>query len=112
MAGSIDGPRGSPGGACGGAPSAWRAPSVDRAGPAPLRDGEMWRMMRRSSWRRVMEYVLLGKLDAELAGKQKERVQKAQAKVQELGLFVPSIHYTQGAFEFVDVVHTLHSPAV
>src|SRR5216683_1829859 len=98
MAGSIDGPRGSPGGACGGAPSAWRAPSVDRAGPAPLRDGEMWRMMRRSSWRRVMKYVLLGRLDAEWAGKQKERVKKAQAKLKELGI------YTQGPFDFVDVV--------
>ncbi len=51
-----------------------------------------------------MKYVLLGRLDAEWAGKQKERVKKAQAKLKELGISVQAIHYTQGAFDFVDLV--------
>jgi len=46
-----------------------------------------------------MKYVLLGRLDAEWAGKQKERVKKAQAKLKELGISMQAIHYTQGAFD-------------
>jgi hypothetical protein len=40
----------------------------------------------------TMKYVLLGKLEAEWAGKQKERVKKAQAKLKELGMSAQSIH--------------------
>ncbi len=51
-----------------------------------------------------MKYVLLGRLEAEWAGKQKERVKKAQAKLKELGISMQAILYTQGPFDFVDVV--------
>ena len=51
-----------------------------------------------------MKYVMLGVLDAAWAGKHTERVQKAEAKLKELGIKVESIHYTQGRYDFVDVV--------
>jgi uncharacterized protein with GYD domain len=60
----------------------------------------------------AMKYVLLGKLEAEWAGKQKERVKKAQAKLKELGMSVQSIHYTQGRFDFVDIVEAPNPEAM
>ncbi len=51
-----------------------------------------------------MKYVLLGTLDAAWAGKQTDRVKKAEAKLKELGIKLDTIHYTQGRFDFVDVV--------
>jgi len=39
-----------------------------------------------------MKYVVLGRLDAAWAGKQSERVTKAQAKLKELGIELESIH--------------------
>jgi uncharacterized protein with GYD domain len=59
-----------------------------------------------------MKYVLLGKLDAEWAGKHKERVKKAQAKLKELGITIEAIHYTQGRFDFVDVVNAPNAEAM
>jgi uncharacterized protein with GYD domain len=60
----------------------------------------------------AMKYVLLGKLEAQWAGKQKERVKKAQAKLKELGMSAQSIHYTQGRFDFVDVVEAPNPEAM
>lgn len=51
-----------------------------------------------------MKYVLLGTLDANWAGKQAERLKKGEGKLKELGIRLESIHYTQGRFDFVDVV--------
>ena len=51
-----------------------------------------------------MKYVLLGTLDAAWAGKHTERVRKAEAMLKELGIKLESIHYTQGRYDFVDVV--------
>ncbi|MCF3946674.1 GYD domain-containing protein [Acidiphilium sp. AL] len=51
-----------------------------------------------------MKYVLLGRLDAAWAGKQADRLKKAEAKLKELGIKLESIHYTQGKYDFVDVV--------
>src|SRR5262245_35519898 len=51
-----------------------------------------------------MKYVLLGNLSPEWASKQSERVGKAKAKLDKLGIKVESIHYTQGYYDFVDVV--------
>ncbi|HEX6841576.1 MAG TPA: GYD domain-containing protein [Stellaceae bacterium] len=59
-----------------------------------------------------MKYILLGKLEAEWAGKQKERVKKAQAKLKELGMTAQSIYYTQGRFDFVDVVEAPNPEAM
>lgn len=51
-----------------------------------------------------MKYVLLGNLSPEWASKQSERVGKAKAKLDKLGIKIESIHYTQGYYDFVDVV--------
>jgi uncharacterized protein with GYD domain len=59
-----------------------------------------------------MKYILLGKLEAQWAGKQKERVKKAQAKLKELGMIAQSIYYTQGRFDFVDVVEAPNPEAM
>ena len=59
-----------------------------------------------------MKYVLLGKLEAHWAGKHKERVKKAQAKLKELGITIEAIHYTQGSFDFVDVVNAPNAEAM
>lgn len=51
-----------------------------------------------------MKYVMLGKLDAAWAGKHAERVRKAEAKLKDLAIKLESIYYTQGRYDFVDVV--------
>lgn len=51
-----------------------------------------------------MKYVLLGNLDAEWASKQSERIGKAKAKLDQLGIKIESIHYTQGYYDFIDIV--------
>jgi uncharacterized protein with GYD domain len=51
-----------------------------------------------------MKYVLLGTLSAEWATKQTERVGKARGKLDKLGIKLESVHYTQGYFDFIDVV--------
>src|SRR5215471_14066055 len=51
-----------------------------------------------------MKYVLLGNLSPEWANKQSDRVSKAKAKLDKLGIKIESIHYTQGYYDFVDIV--------
>ncbi|WGR93918.1 MULTISPECIES: GYD domain-containing protein [unclassified Bradyrhizobium] len=51
-----------------------------------------------------MKYVLLGNLNSEWAGKQSERIGKARAKLDKLGIKIEAIHYTQGYYDFVDIV--------
>jgi uncharacterized protein with GYD domain len=51
-----------------------------------------------------MKYVLLGNLSPEWASKQSERIKKAKAKLDKLGIKIESIHYTQGYYDFVDIV--------
>ena len=51
-----------------------------------------------------MKYVLLGTLSPEWAGKQSERTSKARAKLDKLGIKLELIHYTQGPYDFVDIV--------
>jgi len=52
----------------------------------------------------AMKYVLLGNLSSEWASKQSERIGKAKAKLDKLGIKIESIHYTQGYYDFVDIV--------
>ena len=59
-----------------------------------------------------MKYVLLGTLEAEWAGKQKERIKMAQAKLKELGISMQAVLYTQGPFDFVDVVDAPNAEAM
>jgi uncharacterized protein with GYD domain len=51
-----------------------------------------------------MKYVLVGTLDRAWIGRQRERVDTAQAKLKELGIKLEAVYYTQGPFDFVDVV--------
>ncbi len=50
-----------------------------------------------------MKYVLLGKLNPATVGTG-TRVKKAKKKLADLGIKVESIHYTQGEYDFVDVM--------
>jgi uncharacterized protein with GYD domain len=59
-----------------------------------------------------MKYVLLGTLSPEWATKQTERIGKASAKLEKPGIRVESIHYTQGQFDFVDLVDAPNAEAV
>src|SRR5262249_8319259 len=52
----------------------------------------------------AMKYVLLGNLSPEWASKEWERIGKAKAKLDELGIKIESVHYTQGYYDFVDIV--------
>ena len=51
-----------------------------------------------------MKYVLLGTLSTEWASKHGKRVESARAKLEELGIKLEAVYYTQGQFDFVDVV--------
>ena len=51
-----------------------------------------------------MKYVLLGKQSSEWLGKHDRRNRLARAKARELGIKIQSVLYTQGAYDFVDVV--------
>ena len=51
-----------------------------------------------------MKYVLMGSISPEWASKQSDRVGKAKAKLDKLGIKIESIHYTQGDHDFVDIV--------
>jgi uncharacterized protein with GYD domain len=59
-----------------------------------------------------MKYVLLGNLSPEWAGKQSERTGKAKAKLENLGIKIESIHYTQGHYDFVDIIDAPNSEAM
>ncbi len=50
-----------------------------------------------------MRYVLLGTLNPEWVGRG-ERIERAKAKLAELGITLKSVLYTQGRYDFVDVV--------
>jgi uncharacterized protein with GYD domain len=60
----------------------------------------------------AMKYVLLGNMSPEWASKQSERVGKAKAKLDKLGIKIESIHYMQGYYDFVDVVDAPKPEAV
>jgi uncharacterized protein with GYD domain len=47
-----------------------------------------------------MKYVLLGNLSPEWASKQSDRIAKAKAKLDKLGIKIESIHYTQALLAF------------
>src|SRR5438046_5549011 len=60
----------------------------------------------------AMKYVLLGNLSSEWASKQSERTGKAKAKLDKLGIKIESIHYTQGYYDFVDIVDAPNQEAL
>jgi uncharacterized protein with GYD domain len=51
-----------------------------------------------------MKYVMLGVLGKDSLQKQKNRTTTARTKLKGLGMKLESVFYTQGPFDFVDVV--------
>ena len=51
-----------------------------------------------------MRYVLLGNLSDQWASRQAQRTRSAKAKLKKLGIKLESVYYTQGEFDFVDIV--------
>ena len=51
-----------------------------------------------------MKYVIAGTISSEWVGHQTERVSSAKTKATELGITFEGIYYTQGAYDFVDIV--------
>ncbi len=51
-----------------------------------------------------MKYVLLGTLCTECAAQHGQRIESATAKLKELGITLEAVYYTQGQYDFVDVV--------
>ena len=59
-----------------------------------------------------MKYIFLGTIDATWLSKQGERYLKASAKLKQLGIKLESVYYTQGQYDFVDVVEAPGPEAV
>ncbi len=53
-----------------------------------------------------MKYVLLGTLSTDWASKHTQRVSSSKAMLEQLGITLEAQYYTQGQFDFVDVVDT------
>ena len=51
-----------------------------------------------------MRYILLGYLDPEWAGRQRDRVQATRTKAGELGVEIEWIFYTQGRYDFIAMI--------
>jgi uncharacterized protein with GYD domain len=59
-----------------------------------------------------MKYVLLGSLNSDSLAKQQRRLTTARAKLKELGMKLESVYYTQGPYDFVDVVEAPSAEAM
>ena len=59
-----------------------------------------------------MKYVLLGVLGSDSLQKQKKRTTTARAMLKKLGMKLESVHYTQGQFDFVDVINAPNAEAM
>ena len=51
-----------------------------------------------------MKYIIVGTLDRDWIGRQKERLEASKAKAKEFGVTFEAIYYTQGVYDFIDVV--------
>jgi uncharacterized protein with GYD domain len=58
----------------------------------------------REERRLSMKYLLLGTLGTDWAAKHGRRVESSKAKLAELGITLEAVYYTQGQYDFVDVV--------
>lgn len=59
-----------------------------------------------------MKYVLLGTLTVEGATRWSERLESSKAKLAQLGITLESVYFTQGAYDFVDVVDAADPEAI
>ena len=51
-----------------------------------------------------MKYVLLGTLSPAWASRSAVRVQSSKEKLEQLGIQLEAVYYTQGRYDFVDIV--------
>ena len=51
-----------------------------------------------------MKYILLGSIDSKWLNKQSERYTKSYNKLKQLGIKLENVYYTQGQYDFVDVI--------
>ena len=51
-----------------------------------------------------MKYILLGSIDSKWLNKQSERYIKSYNKLKQLGIKLENVYYTQGQYDFVDVI--------
>ena len=51
-----------------------------------------------------MKYVLLGSISPSWLGRQAERLNKSNAKLKQLGIKQDSVLYTQGQYDFVEII--------
>ena len=51
-----------------------------------------------------MKYILLGSIDSKWLNKQSERYTKSSKKLIQLGIKLENVYYTQGQYDFVDVI--------
>jgi uncharacterized protein with GYD domain len=51
-----------------------------------------------------MKYILLGTLGATSLSRQEKRTTSARKKLKDLGIKLESVYYTQGQYDFIDVV--------
>jgi uncharacterized protein with GYD domain len=59
-----------------------------------------------------MKYVMLGVLGQDSLQKQKNRTTTARTKLKSLGMSLESVYYTQGPYDFVDVVNAPSAEAM
>jgi len=52
-----------------------------------------------------MKYILLGSINSKWLNKQSERYTKSSQKLKQLGIKLENVYYTQGQFDFVDVIN-------
>jgi uncharacterized protein with GYD domain len=51
-----------------------------------------------------MKYIFLGTIESRWLSKQAERYKKASSKLKQLGIKLENVYYTQGNYDFVDIV--------
>ncbi|SVE03532.1 uncharacterized protein METZ01_LOCUS456386 [marine metagenome] len=52
-----------------------------------------------------MKYILLGSIDSKWLNKQSERYTKSSKKLKQLDIKLENVYYTQGQYDFVDVIN-------
>ena len=51
-----------------------------------------------------MKYIFLGTIESRWLSKQAERYKKASSKLKQLGIKLENVYYTQGNYDFVDII--------
>ena len=59
-----------------------------------------------------MKYILLGSIDSKWLNKQSERYTKSSEKLKQLQIKLENVYYTQGQYDFVDVINAPGSESV